>query len=176
LGRYLHCPRCGAPTVRVRAEGRERDHCGACDRLWYENAKPCAGALVIENGRVLLVRRAIPPFLGQWDVPGGFLEADEHPTDGARREVLEETGLTVELGRMLGVYVDVYQGGSDPTASHHSLNFFYLARTLGGDLALGHESSDAQWFLPDQLPPLAEIAYENGRQALRDWRKLGANF
>ncbi|MDB5101531.1 MAG: nudF [Cyanobacteria bacterium RYN_339] len=155
------------------AEERLRDRCPTCDRLWYENAKPCAGAVVVEAGRVLLVRRAKDPFRGCWDLPGGFLEANEHPADGARREVLEETGLEVVLDRQLGMYVDTYRPGSDPMLWHHSLNIFFLARPVGGTLALSAETTEACWFKLAELPPLAEIAFENGRRALRDFLSLG---
>lgn len=170
MGRYLHCPRCGAATQPALAEGRERDRCPACNRLWYENAKPCAGAIVEQAGKVLLVKRAIEPFFGHWDVPGGFLEAEEHPEVGARREVFEETGLEVELGGLLGIYMDTYRPGDDATAWHHSMNFFYLATPTGGTLAPNAESSDWGWFGPDELPP--DIAYDNGRRVLADWVRL----
>jgi ADP-ribose pyrophosphatase YjhB (NUDIX family) len=173
LGRFPHCPRCGAATRAVQAEGRERDRCDACGKLWYENAKPCAGALVVDGGRVLLVKRAIEPFLGCWDLPGGFLEADEHPADGARREVLEETGLEVEIGGLVGIYVDTYQPGTEPVFWHHSLNIFFVARPTGGRLASNAEASEVRWFALDALPPLEAIAYENGRRALQDFLRMG---
>jgi len=169
MGRFRFCPRCGAALQTTVAEGRERDHCTACHRLWYENAKPCAGALVVDAGRLLLVKRAIEPHLGLWDIPGGFLEADEHPEVGAVREVKEETGLDVALGGLLGLYVDTYRPGDDPIDWHHSLNFFYLARPVGGALSVTSESSDARWFRREELPAMSAIAYDNGRRALTEW-------
>jgi ADP-ribose pyrophosphatase YjhB (NUDIX family) len=169
MGRFPYCPRCGTRTRAVQAEGRERDRCDACNKLWYDNAKPCAGALVVQAGRVLLVKRAIEPFFGCWDIPGGFLEADEHPADGARREVFEETGLEVEVGRLLGVYVDTYRPGDEPVFWHYSLNFFFMAAVTGGALRPSAESSELCWFGPNELPPMAVIAYDNGRRALADW-------
>ena len=82
------CPSCGTETVARAIEGRERASCPGCGRVHYENAKPCAGAIVVDAaGRVLLGKRSIEPFKGLWDIPGGFLEAEEHPEEGARREV-----------------------------------------------------------------------------------------
>jgi ADP-ribose pyrophosphatase YjhB (NUDIX family) len=172
MGRFPHCPRCGGATRPVQAEGRERDRCDACARLWYENAKPCAGAVVVDGDRLLLVKRAIEPYKGCWDLPGGFLEADEHPADGARREVLEETGLEVEVGALIGMYVDSYRGGPEPVDWHHSLNVFYVARPVGGAISPNAESSEIRWFRRAELPPIDTIAYENGRRALRDFLKL----
>lgn len=172
MARYLFCFRCGRPTERRVVEGRERDHCPACDRTLYDNAKPCAGALVTDaQGRLLLVRRTIRPFAGFWDIPGGFLEADEHPEAGAVREVREETGLSVAIVSLLGIYMDWYAPSADPTASHHSLNFYYTTRVVGGTLALNDESAEARWFERRALPPMEAIAYENGRAALADWLK-----
>lgn len=173
MGRYRYCPTCGTPTTPKQAEGRERDYCPACKRLLYDNAKPCAGALVVdERGRLLLGKRAISPFLGLWDIPGGFLEADEHPEAGAVREVFEETGLRVELSGLLGVWMDTYRAGDDPALWHHSLNFYYLARPIGGGLTANAESSETRFFAREELPPLTAIAYDNGRAALQAWLAL----
>jgi ADP-ribose pyrophosphatase YjhB (NUDIX family) len=180
LARFRYCPTCGTQTVPKHAEGRERDYCPRCPRLLYDNAKPCAGALVVDSaGRLLLGKRAISPFCGLWDIPGGFLEADEHPEAGAVREVFEETGLRVELTGLLGVWMDSYRPGDDPAGWHHSLNFYYTARpahgaAVGGDaLSPNNESSEIRWFSRDALPPMAEIAYENGRAALQAWLDAG---
>lgn len=169
MGRTRFCPSCGAATEPRVSECRERDYCPRCPRWIYENAKPCAGALVLEGGRVLLAKRTIEPFYGCWDLPGGFLEADEHPEAGALREVFEETGLRVRLTGLLGIYMDLYVPNADPTSAHHSLNFYYLAEPVGGVLAPQGESSEARYFAPEELPEWEAIAYENGRQALRDW-------
>ncbi|MGH9036149.1 MAG: NUDIX domain-containing protein, partial [Acidimicrobiia bacterium] len=52
--------------------------CPSCGAEHYRNAKPCAGALVMRDGKLLLMRRAHEPWLGRWDIPGGFCEVDEH--------------------------------------------------------------------------------------------------
>jgi ADP-ribose pyrophosphatase YjhB (NUDIX family) len=170
MGRFHYCPKCGTKTITQEAEGRERDYCPECPRLLYDNAKPCAGALVADaQGRLLLGKRAIQPFYGLWDIPGGFLEADEHPEAGAVREVFEETGLEVELTGLLGIWMDVYKPGADPAMWHHSMNFYYTARPVGGTLTVNKESSEIRWFAREELPPMEAIAYENGREALQAW-------
>lgn len=173
MSRFPHCPACGAATRPEDLEGRERDACSACGRVWYQNAKPCA-TVVVEDaaGRVLLVRRGIEPCLGMWNLPGGFLEADEHPEDGARREALEETGLEVALRGLVGVYLDHWDGAGDPARAHWSLSMAYRAVAVGGTLRETAESSEAAWFAPDALPPAAEIAYDNHHRTLLDWREL----
>jgi 8-oxo-dGTP diphosphatase len=139
---------------------RLRSTCPACGRIQWRNAKPCAGALVIRNGKVLLVRRKIEPFRGYWDIPGGFCEVDEHPTETAQREVREETGLEIELTGLLGLWMDDYEGNM-------TLNVYYLARPLTRRLQVGDDADGAAWFAPDSLPQ--NIAFANGRQALGAW-------
>src|SRR5690348_2288201 len=104
------CPRCGGPLAprRVNPHDPERLVCAACGRVEYVNAKPCAGVVLVRDGRVLLGRRAIEPCKGCWDLPGGFLEAWEHPREGAIREAREELGVEVEPGPLLGIYIDQY--------------------------------------------------------------------
>lgn len=154
------CRACGAPLVEKLIEDRPRSVCTACGKIHWRNAKPCAGVLVIRNGKVLLVRRAVPPFQGAWDIPGGFCEAEEHPAETAIREVREETGLEVELTGLLGIWIDRY--GEDET-----LNIFYLARPLNRELRVGDDAGGAAWFSRRALP--SRIAFASGIQALRAW-------
>jgi 8-oxo-dGTP diphosphatase len=157
-----YCPACGHALVAQEIDGRPRGVCPDCGYVDWGNSKPCAGALVIRNGKVLLVRRSVEPFKGYWDIPGGFCEADEHPAEAARREVREETGLDVELTGLLGLWLDEYAGST-------TLNVYYLARPLGRRLQVGDDADGAAWFSPSALPE--RIAFENGRQALVAWAR-----
>lgn len=91
------CPTCGETLQEREIEGRRRRFCPACDRPVYRNPIPAAGVLVVrEDPRgVLLIRRGHPPATGQWSLPAGFLEWDEHPKIGAVRELREETSVAV---------------------------------------------------------------------------------
>jgi len=157
------CPRCGGPLVQKLIEKRERQLCSRCGRVHYKNAKPCACVLVVQDGRVLLVRRAVEPFYGYWDIPGGFLEAEEHPAEGAVREIEEETGLRVRLTALLGIYVDAY--GED----EYTLNVHYLAEVVSGEARPASDVSELAWFAPHELP--AELAFRSDYQALEDWQR-----
>jgi 8-oxo-dGTP diphosphatase len=154
------CPACGESLVERVVDHRSRGVCPACGRIDWRNAKPCAGALVVRNGKVLLIRRAIEPFRHHWDIPGGFCEVDEHPTETAIREVREETGLEIELTGLLGLWLDEY-------VSHATLNIYYLAQPLSRRIQAGDDADGAAWFAPGALPEL--IAFANGRLALEAW-------
>lgn len=160
------CPHCGGLLKRGTRGGddRSRQICTACGRVHYRNAKPCAAALVVRDGRVLLVKRAIEPHLGLWDIPGGFLEVDEHPRAGATREVREETGLDVRLTEMFGFYVDHYAHGGE---RQHCLNIYFVAEVVGGEEHPSDEAADLDWFAPEGLPE--EIAFDHAHRVLDDW-------
>ncbi|MEB3196952.1 MAG: NUDIX domain-containing protein [Candidatus Sericytochromatia bacterium] len=170
MPRHLHCPRCGHATKAQPLEGRLRDTCPACRGVWYDCAKPCA-TVVIEDadGRVLLVRRGIDPYRGLWNLPGGFLEAEEHPLAGACREALEETGFEIEPLEQLGIYIGHWDGRGDATVSHHSLNVAYRARIVGGAWRPNAESTEMAFYTAEDLPPASQIAYPNHHRTLMDW-------
>lgn len=114
------------------------------DRHW---PVPGVGVAVVDAGRLLLVRRGREPGLGLWAVPGGKVEAGERLVDAARREVLEETGLDVEIGET--VWVGESIGPGWPPAWHYVLVDF-LGRVVGGALAAQDDASEAGWFrLPE---------------------------
>ena len=161
------CLHCGAPLARrPAADADAAAVCTnpGCERVHYRNAKPCAGVLIEQDGALLLVRRNIMPFAGAWDIPGGYLHEWEHPADGARREVREETGLRVELTRLLGIFIDRY--GSEDA---HTFNVYYRGRPVGGTLAPADDAAEARWFPPDGLP--TEIAFPGHiPEVLATWR------
>jgi ADP-ribose pyrophosphatase YjhB (NUDIX family) len=139
--------------------------CSACGAVHFRNAKPCAGALVVRDGRVLLGRRAVAPARGCWDIPGGFLDPWEHPADGAVREVAEETGLQVRLTGLLAVVVDTYH------ERDYTLNVYYLAEVLGGTEHPADDLAELRWFGPAELPE--ELAFPHCRGVLAAWQASG---
>jgi len=124
--------------------------------------------VVDEQGRVLLARRRPEPFAGHWDIPGGFLEEGEHPVDGMRRELREETGLEVEPVQFLGTWIDRYGGDSTAEAT---LNMYWTARIVAGEPEPDDDVTELGWFAPNELPAPDELAFENVPKVLSAWRK-----
>lgn len=164
LAGWKFCPRCRS---ELRGDG-QRVECAGCGFISYASSKPTAGALCEDDeGRVLLARRAEDPFKGHWDIPGGFLEEGEHPLDGIRRELREETGLEVEPVEFLGVWMDRYGGDSTAEAT---LNLYWTARVIGGEPQAADDVDQLQWFAADELPSRDELAFENVPLVLSAWR------
>jgi ADP-ribose pyrophosphatase YjhB (NUDIX family) len=108
------------------------------------------GAIIIEDERVVLVKRAHPPLQAQWSVPGGVLEVGELLHEAAVREAHEETGLVVEPLELLGVYDRVLRNPEQRVQYHYVLIDF-LCRRVAGDLAAASDASEGHWFAREEL-------------------------
>jgi ADP-ribose pyrophosphatase YjhB (NUDIX family) len=129
--------------------------CTACGYEAYNNARPTASLLVVDDAeRLLLLKRARPPRPGWWETPGGFCDGWEEPAQTALREGREELGVEVELGPFVGMYIGDYefQGERFPV-----LDCFWLARLPDGATIVldPAESTEARWFPLNDPPPLA---------------------
>jgi 8-oxo-dGTP diphosphatase len=101
------------------------------------------GAVVVDEGRVLLVRRGHEPLKGQWSLPGGLLEIGESLTAGVAREVLEETGLIVEPIELIELLDRIHNEGE--RVRYHYVIADYLCRVTGGTLQAASDADDARW-------------------------------
>ena len=120
---YRYCWSCG--TLLHEPPPTYCEHCG---QRHFRNPKPCGEAIVIEHGRVLLMRRAKEPFKDAWDVPGGFCEGDEHPMHAAERELEEELGIAAEAVAYVGTWIDVYGPPAVDGIQEHTVNSAYIMR------------------------------------------------
>ncbi len=111
------------------------------------------GAIIIQDGRVVLVKRANPPLQGRWSLPGGLLEVGELVREAAVREAREETGLVVETGELLGVFDRVMRDESGRVQYHYVLIDF-LCRVVGGQFQAATDAAEARWFTLEELPAL----------------------
>jgi 8-oxo-dGTP diphosphatase len=108
------------------------------------------GAVIVDKGRVVVIKRGSPPLLGEWSIPGGLLELGETVRQGVEREALEETGLVVEAGELLGVFDRIVPDDAGKIRFHYVL-LDYLCRPVSGSLHAGHDAADAKWMTLDEL-------------------------
>ena len=111
------------------------------------------GAIIIEDARVVLVKRAHPPLKAEWSIPGGVLEVGELVREAAVREAREETGLVVEAVELLGVYDRVLRDAGRRVQYHYVLIDF-LCRRVAGELAAASDAAEVRWFTREELPEL----------------------
>jgi 8-oxo-dGTP diphosphatase len=128
------------------------------------------GAIIIEEGRVALVKRGHPPLEGKWSIPGGVLEVGETLRKAVVREALEETGLAVEPGELLGVFERVLPDEQGRMKYHYVLIDF-LCRRVAGELEAGDDASEVRWFRREELGSL-ELARETEEVILKGFEKV----
>ena len=128
------------------------------------------GAIIIEDARVLLVKRAHPPLQAQWSIPGGVLEVGELIREAAVREAREETGLIVEPGDLLGVYDRVLR--AEQRVQYHYVLIDFLCRRVGGELAAADDAAEVRWFTREELPAL-KLAEDTLDVIGKGFEKLG---
>ncbi len=150
-------------TTVPAGDNRERQVCSTCGYVAYENPKIVVGAVVADDGMVLLCRRAIEPRAGYWTLPAGYLELNETTAEGARREAMEEAGADIVLDGMLALY-DVSRIGQ--------VQVLYRARLAAPGIAAGEESLEVRMFAWDDIP-WGELAFPTVSWALHAWRDAG---
>jgi 8-oxo-dGTP diphosphatase len=116
-------------------------------RRYPERPVVGVGAVVIERGHVLLIRRRFEPLAGQWSLPGGTLELGETLEAGVAREILEETGLEIDVGPVVEVF-DRILLDPDDRVRYHFVLIDYLCRPVGGRLQAGSDVADAAFVDP----------------------------
>ena len=125
------------------------------------------GAVIVEDSRVVVVRRGAEPMAGEWSIPGGLVELGETMRAGAVREAREETGLQVEAGEVLEVLDRIVPDAQGKARFHYVLVDF-LCRRVAGELRAGGDAQEARWVRESDLEALgvAEPAVRVIRKAL----------
>ena len=109
------------------------------------------GAVVVDDGHVLLVKRARPPLAGEWSLPGGAVEIGETLSAALQRELLEETGLVVDVGPVVDV-LDRIHLDVEGRVEYHYVLVDYLCTAIGGHLHPGSDAAEARWASAADLP------------------------
>jgi ADP-ribose pyrophosphatase YjhB (NUDIX family) len=161
---YRVCPVCGQPleprVLKVTEPMRLVCVGPRCGFVFYLDPKIAVGTVIrMEDGGIVLVRRAIEPGYGKWVFPGGYVDRGEQVQAAALREAREECGLDVELAGLVNVY---------SYAGRAPIILVYRARALGGTLATDEEGLEVRVFDPRAIP-WDELAFRSTFEALREY-------
>ena len=159
---FLYCPRCATAMITRTVGDKPRRACPACNFIHFTDPKVGVGVMVLYQGKILLVRRAMSPERGKWSIPAGFLDFGEEPKATAEREVFEETNLRVAINSL----VDVYHNQEAMDQGGASIFILYQAHFVGGEIRAGDDADAAGFFSHDELP---ELAFASTRDAIRRW-------
>lgn len=158
--KYKFCPFCGEKLqVRIEEE-KERSFCPPCEWTYYPHVASAAGAVIMREGKVLMVKRNREPFKNTWMFPAGYVDFGEHPRETLVREVQEETGLKLEKANLL----EVIQSRNDPREPGHFV-FFYEVVVSKGELKTDEEENQDIVWVDLQSPP--EIGFESHKQIMK---------
>ena len=152
------CPSCAAALETKDVFGQDRPVCPDCGRVMFYDPKVAVICIVPRDGKVLMIRRATELGYGQWGLPGGYVDRGEVVELAAAREVLEETGLKVEPGDLIGLFSEL----GNPV-----MVAVYVAQETGGTLAAGPEALEVGFFDLDRLP---DLAFPRDREVLAKWK------
>lgn len=141
-------------------DDRERSVCDSCGYVDYQNPKVVVGSVATWEGKILLCRRAIPPRVGFWTIPAGYMELHESPEEGALREAYEEARARLEVIDLLAVYT---------IRRISQVQMIYRARLTSPQVAAGPESQEVKLFEPSEVPVDA-IAFPSVHWALAHYR------
>jgi ADP-ribose pyrophosphatase YjhB (NUDIX family) len=152
-----YCSKCSGEIERRRLDQLDRDVCGVCGTIFYDNPLPVVSAVVVVDRQVLLVLRGREPKAGMWCLPSGFVELDETIEQAVLRETEEESGVRGEVVRLLDT-------GSHANEMYGDLIWVtFEVRMTGGAVRPGDDASDARFFPIDALP---ELAFPSNRLAV----------
>ena len=160
--KFRFCPNCKAELK----EKKTAYFCLDCGMEIFKDSSPTASALILKENKVLLSTRAIEPRKGEYDLVGGFLEPGEHPDAGVIREVKEETGLTIALIDLIGVYIGNYEHQGRKTKT---INFYYAAEVLEGKERPDDDVETLEWLEINNLPK--KTAFKHQSQVIDDFKE-----
>lgn len=144
--KYPFCSQCGKPAISIKIpadDTRERQVCDFCQTIFYDNPKIVVGAVVTFQNQFLLCKRAIPPRMGYWTYPAGYLENNESLEEGTHREAKEEAGITLKLIGLIGIY---------SLTAVNQIHIVYAGEMQTPEILPGKESLEVALFPQEKLP------------------------
>ncbi len=166
---FRYCPCCGQLLTRAAQAGRLRPVCPDCGRIIYHNPAVGVAVIVMQDGRILLGRRAGGRYAGAWCIPCGYVEWGEEVRQAAAREFAEETGLQVRVGEIVAAHSNFH----DP--DRLTVGLWFAGQVVGGTLAAGDDLDRVAFFPFTDLPP--NLAFPTDRLVLAElYRKTILGF
>lgn len=152
------CQQCGEKLANKKVDHKERPYCSSCGFIVFQDPKVAVLVLIQIKSKLVLVKRDINPYIGHWSFPSGYVDRSEKVESEAIREVKEETGLDVELVKLLGVYSQ---------SDNPVILIVYIANMIGGKLEALDEVQEIALFPVNNLP---ELPFPNDHQIIEDYR------
>jgi ADP-ribose pyrophosphatase YjhB (NUDIX family) len=143
---YKFCPKCGENLSSNTIDGFSRLQCISCEFIFYQNPIPAVAAILLQDDKILLVKRKYEPKAGAWCLPAGFLEFSESMKEGLVREVKEETNLDIKVGELF----QVCDARDDPRS--HIVLVVYRGEIINGNLKPGDDAIETKFFPLKELP------------------------
>ena len=157
-----YCFQCGNSIEWRLSDYREREICPICGWVHYVQLKVGAAVLIEHDNKLLLLQCAHEPWIGSWMIPAGYVELDEDPKDAAKREMFEETGLTLEVSELF----KSYYFSDDPRGN--GIVFVYKAIKISGELHINSELNAVQYFSWHEIP--AYLTKGGHNEIIAEWR------
>lgn len=155
---YNNCPKCGSKysDKNKKTETKNQDffNCRKCGFIFYNNPKPAvAGMIFNKQNELLLAKRAIDPFMGMWDLPGGFVSANENPSDSIIREIKEELNLNVKIINIEDTFIEEYKNKGRNDENYAVALIVYILKVHSfKNIKTDDDVSDYKFFSIHKIP------------------------
>ncbi len=158
--------KCGVCGHTLEQKNKTLYICSSCHKETYNNPRAAVAVVVIDGRNILLARRSNHPNKGRLDPIGGFLDYNEQPLDGLRREIGEETNLDIDIGPIVGVYTHEYGEGSNVSVCP----IIYVGKINSGTLEGKDDVASLEWVSVDDTPKADMLAWSFMPQLFADLR------
>jgi len=165
---YKNCPFCGEEydenSKVVVSDYPNSLQCSFCKKIFYNNPKPTAAGLLVENNKIILVKRKYEPYKGYWGLPGGFLNYGEDPIESVTREMKEELNIDISSPEMIDMFHMFYP--IDKTDKLSLIVFVYKVNFNVNEIKAGDDAEEWAFFDRKSLPEA--IAFPEQKKYLKE--------